>query len=50
MKNIVSFIAKHGATICALTLMVAPSASKVCKFILYQPAEPEGFAEFAKRK
>ncbi len=50
MKHIAKFIAKYGATICALALMVAPCAAEPCRTFWYQPAEPEGFSEFAKRK
>lgn len=51
MKNkIISFIQKHGTTFCALAVMAAPVASEICRFVFYQPEEPEGLKAFAEKQ
>ena len=35
---------------CVLAVAIAPVASEYCRFIFFQPEEPEGLAEFAKSK
>ena len=35
---------------CVVAVAIAPVASEYCRFIFFQPEEPEGLAEFAKSK
>lgn len=47
MKKI---IIKYGKSICSLAMSMALLASQSCRLRLYEPKEPEGLREFAKRK
>ncbi len=50
MKNkIREFLTNHSALLCAIAAFAAINACDVCKFLWYQPEEPEGLAEFAAK-
>lgn len=44
------FIQKYGRQLPALALTVASTAALCCRGDWYQPEEPRGLSEFAKRK
>lgn len=48
MKNkwLKGFLLKHGVFLCNLALVAAISAGESCRFIVYEPKEPEGLGEF----
>ncbi len=49
-KKVKAFIQKYGRQLPAIALAVASVAALCCRGDWYQPEEPEGLSEFAKRK
>jgi len=50
MKNFLkTVVRKYGAHFCALALMVAPMTSSACRWLFYQPEEPEGLDAFVNK-
>ena len=47
MRKTLLFI---GKTLVALAIIAAPVASDICKITWYQPEEPKGLKEFARKK
>ncbi len=44
------WLVKHGNAICAVAVSLASLSSLCCRGHWYQPEEPEGLKEFAKKE
>lgn len=49
-EKVKAFIQKYGRQLPTLALTVASVATLCCRGDWYQPEEPEGLSEFARRK
>lgn len=49
-KKLIKLITKYGSQLCVLVAIASPVISQCCRFLWYQPEEPEDLAAFAKKQ
>ena len=45
-----NFILKYGVVLCNIALIAAISSGEICRFMWYEPEEPEGLGEFINKE